>query len=146
MKVITIEGEGNTGKTTLVRNVLRWLVNDGAEVLYYRVYGHLCDDFHAVVIWRAKKIMLYSIGDCFKCIKDGLDFLEGVDWIKGVGSDILVNTRTLTVDAEKYKQLLPSECDLRSISLTPPPKDKNIEFFIKQNQNALESIMAMLSE
>lgn len=146
MKVITIEGDQDTGKTTLVRNVLRRLVNDGAEVLYYRVYGHLCDDFHSVVLWRAKKIMLYSIGDRIEYIKEGLEFLEGVDWIKGVGADILVNTRTLFVDAEKYKRLLPPACDLRPISLMPPAKNKNIEPFIRQNQNAFESIMTMLSE
>ncbi|MBD5432798.1 MAG: hypothetical protein HDR35_10625 [Treponema sp.] len=146
MKVITIEGEQNSGKTTLVRNVLRRLVNDGAEVLYYRVYGHLLNDFYAVVIWRARKIMLYSIGDRIDYIQEGLEFLKGTEWIKGVGSDILVNTRTLSVDEKQYKRLLPPECDLRSVSVTPPPKLKNIEPFVKKNQVALESIMAMLSE
>lgn len=140
MKVITIEGDQDTGKTTLVRNVLRRLVNDGAEVLYYEATGHLYDDFHAVVIWRSRKITLHSIGDEPEYIQDG------IDRAKATWSDILLNTRTLSVDAEKYKRLLPPACDLRPISLTPPPKNKNIEPFIRQNQNALESIMTMLSE
>ncbi|MDE6719159.1 MAG: hypothetical protein K2J68_04805 [Treponemataceae bacterium] len=139
MKVITIEGEQNSGKTTLVRNVLRRLVNDGAEVLCYETYGHLRDDFHAVVIWRGRKITLCSIGDLITYIRKGIEKAR-ITW-----SDILLNTRTLSVEEEKYKQSLPPECDLRSISVTPP-NEKNVEAFIKQNQVALETIMAMLSE
>ncbi|MDE6245598.1 MAG: hypothetical protein K2M50_08080 [Treponemataceae bacterium] len=138
MKVITIDGEQNSGKTTLVRHVLRRLVNDGAEVLYYEVLGHLRDDFHAVVIWHARKITLCSIGDAITYIRDG------IGRAKATWSDILLNTRTLSVEEEKYKQSLPPECDLRSISVTPP--DKNVEFFIQRNQEAIESIMSMLSE
>lgn len=140
MKVITIEGEQNVGKTTLVRNILRRLVNDGAEVLYYEATGHLYDDFHAVVIWRSRKITLCSIGDAITYIR------KGIDRAKATWSDILLNTRTLSVDAEKYKQSLPSDCDLHPVPVTPPPKDTGIDLFIKENQKVLESIMAMLSE
>lgn len=139
MKVITIEGGKDAGKTTLVRNVLRRLVNDGAEVVFYEACGYLYPDFHAVVIWRARKITLCSIGDLFGYIQGG------VKRAKENSSDILLNTRTLTVEEEKYKKLLPSDCDLRSVPVAPP-KDENTEAFIKQNQAALESIMEMLSE
>ena len=139
MKVITIEGGKDAGKTTLVRNVLRRLVNDGAEVVFYEACGYLYPDFHAVVIWRARKITLCSIGDLFSYIQGG------VKRAKENSSDILLNTRTLTVEEEKYKQLLPTDCDLRSVPVAPP-KDENTEAFIKQNQVALESIMEMLSE
>lgn len=140
MKIITIEGEGDAGKTTLVRHVLRRLVNDGAEVLYYEATGHLYDDFHAVVIWRSRKITLCSIGDEITYIK------KGIDRAKATWSDILLNTRTLSVEEERYKRSLPPECDFRSVSVTPLPKDTGIDLFIKQNQKVLESIMAMLSE
>lgn len=139
MKVITIEGDKNAGKTTLVRNVLRRLVSDGAEVVFYEAGGYLYPDFHAVVIWRARKITLCSIGDSITYIR------EGIKRAKENSSDILLNTRTLTVEEEKYKQSLPTDCDLRSVSVAPP-KDENTEAFIKQNQVALESIMEMLSE
>lgn len=139
MKVITIEGGKDAGKTTLVRNVLRRLVNDGAEVVFYEAGGYLYPDFHAVVIWRARKITLCSIGDSITYIR------EGIKRAKENSSDILLNTRTLTVEEEKYKQSLPPDCDLRSVPVAPP-KDKNTEAFIKQNQAALESIMTMLSE
>lgn len=140
MKIITIEGEQDAGKTTLVRHVLRRLVNDGAEVLYYEATGHLYDDFHAVVIWRSRKITLHSIGDEPEYVQDG------IDRAKATWSDILLNTRTLSVEEEKYKKSLPTECEFNPVSVTPPPKDKGIDLFIKQNQKALESIMAMLSE
>ena len=139
MKVITIEGGKNAGKTTLVRNVLRRLVNEGAEVVFYEACGYLYPDFHAVVIWRARKITLCSIGDSISYVQGG------VKRAKENSSDILLNTRTLTVEEEKYKQLLPTDCDLRSVPVAPP-KDENTEAFIKQNQVALESIMEMLSE
>lgn len=139
MKVITIEGGKNAGKTTLVRNVLRRLVNEGAEVVFYEACGYLYPDFHAVVIWRARKITLCSIGDLITYVQGG------VKRAKENSSDILLNTRTLTVEEEKYKQSLPPDCDLRSVPVAPP-KDENTEAFIKQNQAALESIMEMLSE
>lgn len=139
MKVITIEGDKNAGKTTLVRHVLRRLVNEGAEVVFYEACGYLYPDFHAVVIWRGRKITLCSIGDLITYIRDG------IKRAKTTLSDILLNTRTLSVEEEKYRQSLPPECDLRSISVAPP-KDENTEAFIKQNQAALESIMTMLSE
>ena len=139
MKVITIEGGKDAGKTTLVRNVLRRLVSDGAEVVFYEAGGYLYPDFHAVVIWRARKITLCSIGDSITYIR------EGIKRAKENSSDILLNTRTLTVEEGKYKQSLPPDCDLSSVSVAPP-KDKNTEAFIKQNQAALESIMEMLSE
>ena len=139
MKVITIEGGKDAGKTTLVRTVLRRLVNDGAEVVFDEACGYLYPDFHAVVIWRARKITLCSIGD-------SIDYVHGgVKRAKENSSDILLNTRTLTVEEEKYKKLLPPDCDLRSVPVAPP-KDKNTEAFIRQNQAALESIMTMLSE
>lgn len=140
MKVITIEGDENAGKTTLVRNVLRRLVNDGAEVLYYEATGHLYDDFHAVVIWRSRKITLCSIGDKITYIE------KGIDRAKATWSDILLNTRTLSVEEERYKQSLPSKREFHPVPVTPPPKDTGIDLFIMQNQKALESIMAMLSE
>lgn len=139
MKIITIEGDKNAGKTTLVRNVLRRLVNDGAEVLYYEACVYLYDDFHAVVIWHARKITLCSIGDLISYIRGGI--IRARDTL----SDILLNVRTLSVDEEKYKQSLPAEHDLRFVSVTPPD-EKNMETFIKQNQKALETIMALLSE
>lgn len=139
MKVITIEGGKDAGKTTLVRNVLRRLVSDGAEVVFYEACGYLYPDFHAVVIWRARKITLCSIGDSISYVHGG------VKRAKENSSDILLNTRTLTVEEEKYKQSLPTECDLRSVPVAPP-KDENTEAFIRQNQAALESIMTMLSE
>ena len=138
MKVITIEGDKNAGKPTLVRHVLHRLVNDGAEVLYYEACGAFRDDFHAVVIWHARKITLCSIGDSPKYVRDG------VNYAKKVSSEILLNTRTLSVKEEEYKLSLPSECDLHSISVVPNKGD--IEVFIKEKQKVLESIIAMLSE
>lgn len=140
MKVITIEGDKNAGKTTLVRHVLHRLVNDGAEVLYYEACGAFRDDFHAIVIWHARKITLCSIGDLISYVRDG------IAQAKDTFSDILLNTRTLSVKEEEYKQSLPSECDLHSISVMPLPQNENVEAFIKEKQRALESIMAMLSE
>lgn len=138
MKVITIEGDQDAGKTTLVRHVLHRLVNDGAEVLYYKVCGTFRDDFHAVVIWHARKITLCSIGDLISYVRDGIARANDTS------SEILLNTRTLSVNEEDYKLSLPSECDLHSISVMSNKVD--IEAFIKEKQKVLESIMAMLSE
>ena len=137
MKVITIEGGKNAGKTTLVRHVLRCLVNDGAEVIKYEVTGQYYDDFFAFLMWKAKKIVLRSIGDELSFITPGIELATNEK------ADILLNTRTITVNEAEYKEKLPKDCSFHKLTLT---KQSNAKPDIIQRQNAVESIMAMLSE
>ena len=137
MKVITIEGGQNAGKTTLVRHVLRRLVNDGAEVIKYEVTGQYYDDFFAFLMWKAKKIVLRSIGDKLSYITPGIELATDEK------ADVLLNARTTTVNESEYKEKLPKDCSFHKITLTKQP---NAKPDIIQRQNAVEIIIAMLSE
>lgn len=137
MKVITIEGEKNAGKTTMVRHVLRHLVNDGAEVLKYEVTGRYFEDFFAFLIWKAKKIVLRSIGDEISFITPGIELANKEH------ADILLNTLTTKVNEEEYKESLPKNCTFQKISMARQTEAKG---YIMQRQYVFESIKAMLSE
>ena len=62
-KIITVIGKSNSGKTTLIKNVYNYLVNQGAFVQYYEASGEHFEDIQAVVIWKCKIIAFCSIGD-----------------------------------------------------------------------------------
>lgn len=113
------------------------MLNDGAEVIKYEVAGQYYDDFFAFLIWKAKKIVLRSIGDELSFI------IPGIGLAHNESADILLNTRTTTVNEAVYKEKLPKDCSFHKIALTKQP---NAKPDIIQRQKALETIMAMLSE
>ena len=150
MKIITIEGKENTGKTTLVKELYRYLNLRGAFVLYYEVTGAHYEDFHAVIIWNSKVIAFCSIGDYadkdvynaenklwpFTYIEKGIELA-----IRKYPADILINTRTTNLNETDYKLLLKEKVGNENyISY----KTKDIIYqndCIKHNQEILSSII-----
>ncbi|MBQ9207423.1 MAG: hypothetical protein IJ158_12040 [Treponema sp.] len=108
MKIITIKGNQNSGKTTLIKYAFDNLKHDGAEILEYKVSGHLQDDFTAIILWRGIKVYIQSLGD----INDETD--EGqMSWIKDgvknaekLNADVLINAFTSILDEKDYLAFL----------------------------------------
>lgn len=149
LKVITITGDQNTGKTTLVKDLYKYLVNQNAFIRFYEAAGAFFEDFNAVVIYHGKVISLCSIGD-FSSEgyeeDDELGALEyvkvGIEIAKKYEVDILVNTRTSTNMAENdYKKLLRNEIgDDSYISFSMKTNAYQSEC-IKFNQSVMASIL-----
>ncbi|MDY4766975.1 MAG: hypothetical protein SO238_00965 [Treponema sp.] len=72
MRIITIIGDDNSGKTTLLQYMLNQLKNTGAEILSFSRLGHNYDDFECILFWKGKKVAMCSIGDAKKYIDEGL--------------------------------------------------------------------------
>lgn len=152
MKIITVIGKSDTGKTTLIKSVYESLKRQGAFVLYYDVTGAHYEDIRAVVIWRGKTIAFCSIGDWadddYKINGDlwHLSYIkEGIEIARGKEADILINALTSNIQEDDYKKLLRNifsndtyiSCNMQSNIFQ---KD-----CIKQNQEKLEFIIKEIS-
>lgn len=106
-KVITVTGEENTGKTTLIKFVYDVLRQSGAIVLLYEQTGAYFEDFHAVLVWNCKIIAICSIGDeadkeekdLWKYIKDGIDLAINYN------ADFLINTLSIPIPYDNYDKI-----------------------------------------
>ena len=77
MRIITVQGDSDTGKTTLIKSILKKLLSKGAVLIFYEIKGADKQDFHAVVLWKSRIIAMCSLGDesdkkDYKYIEDGL--------------------------------------------------------------------------
>lgn len=120
MKIITVKGEKNTGKSTLLKYAFKQLVADGADVIEYDCNDFLTDDFCAYLIWHGKKIVIYSIGDSAKYVEEGVK--KANDW----KVDILLNSLTNRVSLKKYRTLIP-KTEISVDMLTKKDKEDRIQ-------------------
>ncbi len=140
MKVVTVIGKENTGKTTLIKYTLDMLVKSGAFVLYYDVTGAGLDDIRAVVIWNGKVISFCSIGDEADDDEENendelwqLSYVkQGIEIAQKNKADIIVNVCNCKIK-NKYKTLLANM--LGSENYTP--------YEIKEKDDAKEQIIQM---
>lgn len=114
MKILTIIGKENSGKTTLIKDLFNYLKQNEAFMLYYKVTGAHYEDFHSVLICKGKVIAFCSIGDyADDDVYDANDKLwplkyieEGLKLALEYSADILINTRTSNLNETDYKLLL----------------------------------------
>lgn len=74
MDIITIKGEKDSGKTSLINYVLIQLLDKGAKLNSLETCGHGKEDFKASLRFNNKIVILCSIGDALTYIKEGLEF------------------------------------------------------------------------
>lgn len=103
MKVITIKGAKNTGKTTLLKYAYKNLLTDSADIIEYDCSDFLTEDIYAYLVWRGLKIVIFSIGDCIEYVKKGI---EKANFWK---VDVLVNALTTTISEDQYRILIPEK-------------------------------------
>ena len=63
IKIITITGEENCGKTSLVKYLFELLKQMGAEVIFYKLVGAHFEDFITILMLKGKLIAICSLGD-----------------------------------------------------------------------------------
>lgn len=63
-KIITVYGDGNTGKTTVINEIYYFLIKNGATVVHKKkqIDGDQ-NDFTAVLSYKGKNIAFLSMGD-----------------------------------------------------------------------------------
>lgn len=103
MKTITVKGDKNTGKTTLLKYAYKYFLADGADIIEYDCNDFLTDDFYCYLIWRGIKIIIFSMGDSLKYIK------QGIAKAKYWKVNVLLNSLTNSVSQTNYSKLLPEE-------------------------------------
>ncbi|MBP3366673.1 MAG: hypothetical protein J6K96_06715 [Treponema sp.] len=70
-KIITIYGDGNTGKTTVINDIYDTLINTGATVKHNKKQiGGNQNDFTAVLSYKGKNIAFLSMGDYRTVVDD----------------------------------------------------------------------------
>ena len=71
MKVLTISGNSDIGKTTTIRHIFETLIDMKAVVKDYKPLGRWYDDFISTIVFNKKIIVINSLGDLVGTIKDG---------------------------------------------------------------------------
>lgn len=114
MKIITIQGKSNSGKTTLIRNIFLKLLKKDAEIIFFENRGDKKQDFHAVIIWKSRTIAFCSAGDIDT--PDWNIIEEGLNLFVKYNANILINALSidqgLTIDG--YKNLLKARYNIKN--------------------------------
>lgn len=70
-KIITVYGDGNTGKTTVINEIYDFLIKNGATVVHKKKQiGGDKNDFTAVLSYKGKNIAFLSMGDYRTVVDD----------------------------------------------------------------------------
>lgn len=145
LKIITIEGDSNRGKTTIVWAVYNKLIHEGGESTYFQIEGVDAKDFHAIIIWEGAIIALCSIGDNAKSDEeDEWAFIgTGIENALKHNADILINVLSLDQNLSQngYKILLKKLTQSEVYEHISVIKMDSIEEQIKQKQNKVNEIL-----
>jgi len=96
MDIITLRGCKNSGKTTALRNLYQEFLKRSASIIEYKPEGSDKCDFTVLLSWNDKKIVIKSMGDAIKFVR------EGVKYATSKGADVLINAWNTDLD-KKYK-------------------------------------------
>lgn len=94
MKVITVIGEKESGKSSYIKYIFLKLLKKGGNALFYETVGADKLDFHAIMLWKKRMIAFCSAGDVdvhkWNIIEDGVKLAEKTK------SDVLINALSTT--------------------------------------------------
>lgn len=100
MRIIMVEGNSDSHKTTTINLVYFQLLQYGASVLQPRTQiGGQLFDFECILEYKNKKIAFFSMGDDYEPVKDALQKYNqlGCNWL---------------IMANSYKRKIPHEVHL----------------------------------
>lgn len=104
MKIITLKGESDVGKTSTIRMVYQalWQDEKNTERISFETDGGDKCDFITILKWKRKIIVIKSLGDAEK--KDDFSWIKnGWEIANSIHADILLNTiDTDLLDEKKY--------------------------------------------
>ena len=154
MKIITVTGEENVGKTELIWTVFDKLMKSGGELTYFHIVGEDANDFHAVLVWESKIIAVCSIGDKADKEKPVEQYIkDGIEMARRYCAEILINALSDTID-ETYEKTKKQYQSLLNLIFTNEqlPKEfrldrqNKIERQIKQKQENCKRIIEELKK
>ena len=143
MKVITVIGVSNSGKTTLLNYVFERLKADGAEVMNFRREGHLREDIVSLLYWKGKKIVICSIGDDASADgkEDKLMYVKYGTELAKQNADVLINAVNTDIYQDYSKEFLNDNPDFSRIDAE---KLNDYDKQIRQKQNKCQEIFGIL--
>ena len=125
MRIITIKGEQNSGKSTLIRNLYQHLTKiKNIKIITYTPAGYDRTDFDAVLSITNKIVVLRSYGDKISYVREGLENANSKN------ADVFINAWTDSLD-EKYdiqKELPNTEISNNPIKIYEPLRIQLSEF------------------
>lgn len=130
MKIITLKGKPNSGKTTTITNIFEKLRGCGAVVQYFERTGADNKDFLAFITYNGKEIVFCSIGDIADEGHSPLEYvLNGMIFASKKEADIFINafSEGLPVSFETYKLLFSKEDSLKPILMAVRKTSKEYE-------------------
>ena len=93
MKIITIKGGKNSGKTTTIRNIYqKFTVMKNSKILKYTPAGFDKTDFDAIVSVKNKIVVFRSYGDGISYVRTGLQYAKSKE------ADVFINAWNSDLD------------------------------------------------
>lgn len=113
MKIITLKGESDAGKTSTIRMVYQALWEDekNTKRISFETDGGDKCDFISILEYKRKLIVIKSLGDKNDEGENPFEWVEsGLKIARLVKADILINTlNTKTLDETKYNELVSTD-------------------------------------
>lgn len=106
MKIITLKGKSDSGKTTAITNIFNKLKENGAVVQFFERTGANNKDFTALITYNNKKIAFCSIGDIADKGHSPIEYImNGINFAYERNADIFINAITEDYYSINLKQI-----------------------------------------
>ncbi len=125
MKIITIKGGKNSGKTTTIRNIYqKFTVMKNSKILEYTPAGFDKTDFDAIVSVNNQIVVIRSYGDGISYIRTGLQYAKSKE------ADVFINAWNSDLDkAHNLLEELPgAEIHESPVQISEPLRMQWISF------------------
>lgn len=142
MKIITLKGKSNSGKTTAITNIFEKLKGKGAVVQFFERTGADNKDFIALITYNNKEIAFCSIGDVADEGDSPIEYImNGINFAYERNADIFINAfseDTLPITFETYKLFF---CEEDSTPPLPMSVQKSSSEYETQMNEITEKIL-----
>lgn len=125
MKIITIKGGKNSGKTTTIRNIYqKFTVMKNSKILKYTPAGFDKTDFDAIVSVNNQIVVIRSYGDGISYIRTGLQYAKSKE------ADVFINAWNSDLDKDHnlLEELPGAEIQESPVQICEPLRTQWISF------------------
>ena len=144
MEIITIFGDQNTGKTTLITSLFHHLVFLGAT-FSCKFIGRDKRDIQAKIIYNNKTITFYSIGDYANKKKPEKYIQDGFNFAKNEKSDYYINAySTGFLKKDDYLKIAERHTEYKNIEFITMEKLQTDSGIVEQMYNSFLKISDLL--
>lgn len=144
MKIITLKGKKDVGKTTTIRKVYQTLWQDekNTERIAFEIDGGDKCDFITILKWKGKIIVIKSLGDAET--KDDFSWVKnGWEIARLIHANYLLNALDIDfLDEKKYCDLITPDIPV----FIPIEKKKSVEEMARQEIELCKRILDELEK